>query len=554
MKRKITTNLSVFKYKRPCPILKEDMNRITTDREASSDEELLISPFKKCKLREANCTKSSGKNSADEKYSSKTILDSSSDDDTENCRSEKAESIKTFDESSDSSSFTSLTFNESTSLEQDDTNYRLGVLKGIFKNSYTEGKLLNAINDTNGLDHAVSVLIESTSDNEEDDDSVEQDLEKLMKKFPACDKEELRTVLEENSFCLEDAMGSLELFSSPVKKKSKSKEKRKKCIDFDEVVDCVTIDDNSDIGNNSDDNKNTSDVNKSTSDVNKNTSAELGAPLEMSGLTQAITIVHDDCDDEDDDCDDCDDEDDDYGLSDGEQDLAMSSADKASVVSFVDSADVTELALVKGCSVIKAKMICSLRPFSTWRDLLKKVHYTKGLTDEFLWECQTFVNERDKMGYLMEKCERISKAMKDCIEVKSSSTENASMLVTKKQYVTKEPSLVPSGAKLKSYQLTGLNWLIALHKRGLNGILADEMGLGKTIQSIVFLAYLLEQEENGPHLIVVPSSTFDNWKRELEGWCPSIKCLHYYGSAAERSLLRDEALDSRHEFHVLLTT
>jgi SNF2 family DNA or RNA helicase len=33
-------------------------------------------------------------------------------------------------------------------------------------------------------------------------------------------------------------------------------------------------------------------------------------------------------------------------------------------------------------------------------------------------------------------------------------------------------------------------------------------GLGKTIQSIVFLAYLIEQEENGPHLIVVPSSTF----------------------------------------------
>jgi hypothetical protein len=166
MKRKITTNLSVFKYKRPCPILKEDINRITSDSEASSDEELLVSPFKKCKLREANCTKSSGKNSADEKYSSKTILDSSSDDDTENCRSEKAESMKTFDDSS-SSSFTSLTFNESTSLEQDDTDYKLGVLKGIFKSAYTEGKLLNAINDTNGLDHAVSVLIESTSDSEE---------------------------------------------------------------------------------------------------------------------------------------------------------------------------------------------------------------------------------------------------------------------------------------------------------------------------------------------------------------------------------------------------
>jgi hypothetical protein len=86
------------------------------------------------------------------------------------------------------------------------------------------------------------------------------------------------------------------------------------------------------------------------------------APLEMSGHTQAITIVHDDSDN---------DEDDDYGLSDGEQDLAMSSADKASVVSFVDSADLTEITLVKGCSVIKAKKICSLRPFSTWMDLVQ---------------------------------------------------------------------------------------------------------------------------------------------------------------------------------------
>jgi hypothetical protein len=42
---------------------------------------------------------------------------------------------------------------------------------------------------------------------------------------------------------------------------------------------------------------------------------------------------------------------------------------------------------------------------------------------QLLWECQTFVNEKDKMEYLMEKCERISKAMKDCFEVKSSSTE-----------------------------------------------------------------------------------------------------------------------------------
>jgi hypothetical protein len=36
--------------------------------------------------------------------------------------------------------------------------------------------------------------------------------------------------------------------------------------------------------------------------------------------------------------------------------------------------------------------------------------------------------------------------------------------------------------KMRAYQVEGLNWLIRLYHRGLNGILADEMGLGKTLQ------------------------------------------------------------------------
>ena len=61
--------------------------------------------------------------------------------------------------------------------------------------------------------------------------------------------------------------------------------------------------------------------------------------------------------------------------------------------------------------------------------------------------------------------------------------------------------------KLKSYQMIGLNWLHLMYQHKMDGILADEMGLGKTSQSIAFLAYLLEQGNKGPHLIIVPSST-----------------------------------------------
>ena len=64
-----------------------------------------------------------------------------------------------------------------------------------------------------------------------------------------------------------------------------------------------------------------------------------------------------------------------------------------------------------------------------------------------------------------------------------------------------------------------------MHKQSLNGILADEMGLGKTIQTIAFLAHLKETGEEGPHLIVVPSSTMDNWRKELATWAPEIKVV-----------------------------
>lgn len=43
---------------------------------------------------------------------------------------------------------------------------------------------------------------------------------------------------------------------------------------------------------------------------------------------------------------------------------------------------------------------------------------------------------------------------------------------------------------LREYQQIGLDWLVTLYHRRINGILADEMGLGKTIQTISLLAYL----------------------------------------------------------------
>ncbi|TFK20464.1 transcription activator snf2l1 [Coprinopsis marcescibilis] len=89
---------------------------------------------------------------------------------------------------------------------------------------------------------------------------------------------------------------------------------------------------------------------------------------------------------------------------------------------------------------------------------------------------------------------------------------------------------------MRPYQLQGLNWMVSLHHNGLNGILADEMGLGKTLQTISFLAYLKHVRGiPGPHLVVVPKSTLQNWHREFNRWTPDVSVALLTGSKEERA-------------------
>merc|ERR1712106_1092783 len=60
--------------------------------------------------------------------------------------------------------------------------------------------------------------------------------------------------------------------------------------------------------------------------------------------------------------------------------------------------------------------------------------------------------------------------------------------------------------------------------------------------------------EEGPHLIVVPSSTLDNWRKELELWAPDIELIVYWGSQDERRSLRNDLVQDEIEYDVILTT
>ncbi|KAF8507767.1 P-loop containing nucleoside triphosphate hydrolase protein [Hysterangium stoloniferum] len=107
---------------------------------------------------------------------------------------------------------------------------------------------------------------------------------------------------------------------------------------------------------------------------------------------------------------------------------------------------------------------------------------------------------------------------------------------------------------MRDYQIQGLNWMVSLHHNGLNGILADEMGLGKTLQTVSFLAYLKHyQDMPGPHLIVVPKSTLQNWAREFAKWAPDFEVVVLTGTREERA----ESVASRllpQKFEVCITS
>ncbi|KAF8151445.1 SNF2 family N-terminal domain-containing protein [Crassisporium funariophilum] len=103
--------------------------------------------------------------------------------------------------------------------------------------------------------------------------------------------------------------------------------------------------------------------------------------------------------------------------------------------------------------------------------------------------------------------------------------------------VFQQPALV-TGAKLKPYQLEGLQWMVSLDQNGISGILADEMGLGKTLQTIAFSAYLREHNNSRPFLVVCPLSVLHNWVDEYAKFAPEIPVCMYHGSPAERAELR----------------
>ncbi len=102
--------------------------------------------------------------------------------------------------------------------------------------------------------------------------------------------------------------------------------------------------------------------------------------------------------------------------------------------------------------------------------------------------------------------------------------------------------------------MDGVEWLVGLRQREINGILADEMGLGKTVQTVALLEWVRAYEgKPGPHLVIAPKSTLSNWRLEFERWTPHCNLLVLIGDKEQRADLIANRV-KKGDFDVILSS
>ncbi|KAI7946072.1 hypothetical protein MJO29_012460 [Puccinia striiformis f. sp. tritici] len=252
---------------------------------------------------------------------------------------------------------------------------------------------------------------------------------------------------------------------------------------------------------------------------------------------------------------------------------------------FFNSCNVIDLPAVTACTLDQAKIIVSCRPFINADDMKSKLRKKKGVNSGILNHYQDMMKGYFEVDRVLSKCEKHGRDLSSIMDIwanrvqstssnaasskKEEEEEGATDLVNHltdaqglrteeekrafNDYIYTQPETVPKKITLKSYQMLGINWMNLLYSKGLSCILADEMGLGKTAQVVCFLSHLKSTGQIGPHLVVVPSSTLENWKREFGNFSNNLTVREYYGSQMERMDLRYE-LKSMPDLDVVITT
>lgn len=241
------------------------------------------------------------------------------------------------------------------------------------------------------------------------------------------------------------------------------------------------------------------------------------------------------------------------------------------VLDFLNTATKEDIIDVSGNSEEDVSLIISKRPYSSMYAVRKVEAPSENVStksrrrpkktpgEKIADACTNTLRGYEAVDSLIKSCDELGKEVAADIRqwgVSTTGGEVDAVEISEKAsgYFTEKPALLADDLVLKDYQQVGINWLSLLYRRKLSCILADEMGLGKTCQVISFLAHLKEIGEQGPHLIVVPASTLENWLREFQRFCPSLKVEPYYGSQDERAEIRDTLMESGAQYDVMVTT
>ena len=84
------------------------------------------------------------------------------------------------------------------------------------------------------------------------------------------------------------------------------------------------------------------------------------------------------------------------------------------------------------------------------------------------------------------------------------------------------PEALSPDVKLRNYQVDGFQWLSRLDAWGAGACLADDMGLGKTLQVLTFI---LSKADEGPSLVVAPTTVCQNWIEQCHRFTPTLKTV-----------------------------
>lgn len=194
-------------------------------------------------------------------------------------------------------------------------------------------------------------------------------------------------------------------------------------------------------------------------------------------------------------------------------------------------------------------------------DSAKRFKYLIGLTDLFRHFIDARAKSDPQFKELLNEIEAVNDAdQKNKTPLTSSSSSNRHRKTEKEEdaellideegnddsgtgtVFTESPGFI-QGGEMRDYQVQGLNWMVSLYENNISGILADEMGLGKTLQTVAFLGYLRYIKGiSGPHIVIVPKSTLDNWNKEFTRWTPDVSTMVLTGDKETRAKMISERL------------